>query len=324
VGDYLTLASTYADRRNVAKALEAFAKVPSDAQYLKARTETEARIAYARGDCEATMHILLGLRDTSFAYQYNMAVAAYTCLRYPEVVDIGQRIIARASGKDRVDLCRVVGNAAFKLKDWKKARGWYEQLANVDSRDPLVPYNLAVACYNLGEMKDSWRYYEKARELDPTIKNDDIEKRYQAGNRKPGDTAGVVMDSLDILYNQGVALQEKDSLDAAEKVYRAIVAKDSMYALAWNNLGAIAAARGDYEPAEQYYQRSILKRHDIPEAYANLVALYVAQRNWQQAKRWIIKGKGHNPESELLTQVEKMVQDSMDLEVKTVPKGGKK
>jgi hypothetical protein len=55
------------------------------------------------------------------------------------------------------------------------------------------------------------------------------------------------------------------------------------------------------------------KRHDMPEAYANLVNVYLAQDSIADAKRWIFKGLGHNPDSQLLK--------ALDIKVKQAAQG---
>jgi hypothetical protein len=57
------------------------------------------------------------------------------------------------------------------------------------------------------------------------------------------------------------------------------------------------------------YLKSIEKQHDIPEAYANLVNVYVAMENYKEAQRWIVKGRGHNPDSDILKGLEIKVKD---------------
>ncbi|MDO5576408.1 MAG: hypothetical protein Q4F84_04960, partial [Fibrobacter sp.] len=106
-----------------------------------------------------------------------------------------------------------------------------------------------------------------------------------------------------------VELQNAGKDTAAEKMYRKILAKDSLYSLAWNNLGALYGVRGDIDNAEKSYTKAIEKRYDIPEAYANLVNLYIELEEFSKARKWIIKGMGHNPGSELLESLrEKIAQ----------------
>jgi tetratricopeptide (TPR) repeat protein len=227
------------------------------------------------------------------------------------VLQISQAILSRATGKDRADVCRVAGNAAFGLKQWDKAREWYDQLSNVEANDPIVQYNLAVAWYNLGDIEKAHVYYERSRQLDPAISNKDIEKRYDLKKNPEAAAGGAILDTLDAQYNQAVDKQNAGDTAGAEQIYLQIVAKNPAHALAWNNLGTLYAARAELEKAEQAYQKSIEKRHDIPEAYANLINLYIAMQNYPQAKRWLIKGEGHNPDSDILKKMEAVLNDSL-------------
>jgi tetratricopeptide (TPR) repeat protein len=201
-----------------------------------------------------------------------------------------------------------VGNAAMGQKQWKKALQWYQQLEDIRRSDPLVEYNLAVICYNIGSMDESWAYYQKARQLDPKLENKDIEKRYQSLHPVDG-TSGQVMDSADTWYNDAVMLQNDGKDTAAETAYKKILDKNPAYYLAWNNLGAIYSGRGELQQAVDCYLKSIEKQHDIPEAYANLVNVYIAMENFKEAQRWIVKGRGHNPDSDILKELEIKVKD---------------
>ncbi|MDD5676117.1 MAG: tetratricopeptide repeat protein, partial [Chitinivibrionales bacterium] len=126
------------------------------------------------------------------------------------------------------------------------------------------------------------------------------------------DSAGGVskLDSLDAWYNQAVTLQGDSKTGTAESLYVRILREDSSYTFALNNLGAIYAARGELDSAIQYYTRALDKKHDMPEAYANLVRVYIARKEFAQARRWLVKGQGHNPDSQLLKEIQKTVGDS--------------
>jgi tetratricopeptide (TPR) repeat protein len=240
--------------------------------------------------------------------QYNLALSYYNLKQYRDALSAAELLVPRAMGKDRADFCRLAGNSAFGLKLWKNALQWYLQLSNVEARSAIVQYNLAVASYNLGDVENSWKYYERARELDPAIKNADIEKRYAAKN---GQMAGQpVVDPTDSIYNAAVDLQSAGNDSAAEKLYLQVIAKDPLYSLAWNNLGAIYGKWGEIGKCEQSYQKAIEKKHDIPETYANLVNLYIELEDFSKARKWLIKGQGHNPESEVLKDLQKKIADA--------------
>lgn len=211
-----------------------------------------------------------------------------------------------AAGGDRADLCRLAGNAAFGLKQWKNARQWYLQLSNVEAHNAVVQYNLAVAAYNLGDVDDAWKYYGLARVGDPKISNADIEKRYAAAHGSA--VTGQSLISLpDSLYNAAVDMQNAGDDSAAEKIYLQITARDSLYNMAWNNLGTIYGKRGEIEKAEHAYLKAVEKKHDIPETYANLVTLYIELEEFTKARQWLIKGQGHNPDSDLLKDLKEKI-----------------
>jgi tetratricopeptide (TPR) repeat protein len=309
--DWYVLARVYAQRGAVEQARSALQQLPRDSLWRSAATAVSAQLAYVQGDCATALSLWQSMADTTFAARYNRALVSYTCKRYAEVVAGGSGLVAGATGADRADVCRLVGNAAFALKEWDKARRWYRQLSVLEAQDAIVQYNLAVASYNLNELDEAWKHYQSARTLDVSIVNKDIEQRYQQRSSAAGSSVAVPMAISDSLYNRAVDLQQQGEDEEAQALYRTILEQDSMHIHSWNNLGALLAARGELDEAEQCYLRAVKRRFDLPESYANLVTLYLAQGNFKEARRWVIKGRGHNPDSELLQRMEKTVAESM-------------
>jgi|WetSurMetagenome_2_1015567.scaffolds.fasta_scaffold00046_54 tetratricopeptide (TPR) repeat protein len=306
-GDYVALAKIYGSRKLFDKSNACLAKLPSEPFWEKAKNAVMAQNDFLAGNFGRALAEMKVLGDSGFAALYNMAVAAYNAKQYVDVIALGEKIVSKAKGEDRADVCRLVGNAAMGLKQWKKAQEWYQQLEDIKRSDPLVRYNLAVISYNLGSIEESWSYYQKARELDPGLKNEDIEKRYALLHSDKGAILQI-MDSVDYWYNAAVSLQDSARDSAAELDYKKILEKNPAYYRAWNNLGAIYSARGELDRAIECYQKSIEKQHDLPEAYANLVNIYIETKNVKEAQRWIIKGLGHNPDSDILKELDVKVK----------------
>lgn len=310
-GDYVALARIYANRKIFDKATACLTKLPAEPYWEKARTGVMAQIDFLSGNYVRALAELKTIGDTGFAAMYNMAVAAFNAKEYPDAVAIGEKIVSKARGEDRADVCRLAGNAAMGEKQWKKAQEWYQQLEDLKRSDPLVQYNLAVICYNLGSIEESWTYYQKARALDSRLQNQDIEKRYALLHSDKGAILQI-LDSVDYWYNAAVSIQDSAHDSAAganaEAYYKKILEKNPTYYRAWNNLGAIYSGRGELDRAVECYLKSIERQHDLPEAYANLVNIYIEMKNVKEAQRWIIKGLGHNPDSEILKELDVKVK----------------
>ncbi|HEX3020496.1 MAG TPA: tetratricopeptide repeat protein [Chitinispirillaceae bacterium] len=300
--DWLVLAAVYAAKGNSEKTGIYLGKIPGEKQYEKTINSIKAQLAFKKGDYQQALSLLKTSSDTGFASQYNVAIAAYNASQFGAALSISEKLARNANGKDRADCCRLAGNAAFALKKWDTARQWYLQLSSIEANSAIVQYNLAVAFYNLNEIENAWKYYKKAQQIDPSIKNKDIESRYNSTIARSGDSIAV-LDSVDIWYNMGVDLQNAGKDTAAEQLYLKIVAKEKNHSQAWNNLGALYGARGDIDNAEKAYCKAVEKRHDIPETYANLVNLYIELEEFVKARQWIIKGLGHNPGNQILTEL---------------------
>jgi len=306
--DWLLLASVYAAKANSEKTEAYLAKIPKEKQYEKTINSIKAELAFKKGNYQQALTFLKSSSDTSFASKYNIALVAYNAGQYAEALNIAEKLLINAKGKDRADCCRLAGNSAFALKKWDSARQWYMQLSGMETSNAIVQYNLAVAFYNLNDIENAWKYYKRAQQIDPSIKNKDIESRYNSVNSKGSDSI-TVLDSIDIWYNMAVDLQNEGKDSAAEKIYLRIVDKEKYHSQAWNNLGALYGARGDIDNAEKAYFKAVEKKHDIPETYANLVNLYIELEDFVKARQWIIKGLGHNPGNEILTALrEKLLE----------------
>jgi tetratricopeptide (TPR) repeat protein len=317
--DYLSMATIFAALGNTEKTRSSLQMVPSDEHWKREVSQIEAQLAFKKGNFDAALSQLKSIGDTSFASQYNIALLSYNAGRFGEALQSAERLTNRAVGGDRGDCCRLAGNAAFSLKQWKKARQWYLQLSGIESNNSIVQYNLAVASYNLGEIDPAWKYYQIAKEMDKTIYNKDIEARYAQSKGEGTQGSVVVIDSVDVWYNQAVDLQNSGKDSAAELLYKKVVEKKPDHSQAWNNLGAIYGVRGDIDNAEKSYWKAIEKHHDIPETYVNLINLYIELEEFSKARQWIIKGMGHNPDDQQLpllrdklAEAEKAVKQSAD------------
>ena len=308
--DWLSLARIYALKGESEKAKDCLDKLPDNVLWKSEKMAVEAQIAFGRGDYATAMKLMREAGDTSFTAQYNIALTAYQAGRFTTSLDIAVRLAKNVSGRDRADVCRLAGNAAFSLKKWNTARQWYLQLSSMEANSAVVQYNLAVAFYNLNNIDEAWKYYKRAQKFDASIRNRDIEMRYR--KKKGSETVDSisVLDSADIWYNNAVTFHQQGNDSAAEILYTKVVKKDPAYCLAWNNLGAIYGKRGKIDRAENAYFKAIEKRHDVPETYANLISLYIELEEFSKARKWIIKGIGHNPESEILNGMREKLQEA--------------
>jgi tetratricopeptide (TPR) repeat protein len=305
VDDSLQLAAIYARKGDGAQTA-AYLKIAQNDPVYRSRTQDIlGQLAFCSRDFARAYDTWKTLDDTSFGGQYNLALSAFEAGFGTEALDAAEKLSRKADPAFQKNVWRLAGNAAFKLKDWKKAREWYQKLSAQESHNGVVFYNLSVACYNLGDIDDSYRYYQSARKIDPTISNKDIENRYEAARHAGDQKVDTIIDPFDALYNKAVGLQGKGKNRDAEKIYREIVEKNPSHAPSWNNLGAIYAAQNKLDKAEEAYLHAVQDRHDIPEAYANLANIYLALDKVDDAKQWLMKGLEFNPGNELLLDMQK-------------------
>jgi tetratricopeptide (TPR) repeat protein len=307
-GDWLTLGRIYADRGEGEKAQECVARVPAGAPWERDIASIKMVLAFRRGDYSGVAQSVIASGDTGFPARYNLALSYYQLGRNLDALLLADTLARRTRGPDRVDLCRLAGNAAFRLKRWDDALAWYLQLSDMEASNPVVLYNCAVASYNKGKYDDAFSYYSLARQYDPHIHNADIERRHAAAH----DTSSAPprLRAADSLYNAALVLQTAGSDSAAEKLYDSVLAQDSLYSMAWNNLGTIYGKRGEIGKAETAYLKAVGQRHTIPETYVNLVNLYIELEKFATARQWLIRGEGYNPESGLFKDLKKKIVDA--------------
>ncbi len=300
--DWFALAHIYVTLGKSSSAEKAVAKLPRTQEWNKAGKMLKARIAFEEGRYKEALAVWKEQGDTSLSVQYNIALTAFKAGEYEAAMHLGKELIQRAAGPDKENICRLIGNSAVKLKDWETARSWFSKLTTMKPDDAVAYYNLAVAAFKLSEIESAWEWYRKAREIDPSRRNPDIEKRYKAFQEKSSEAEEI--DSLDELYNNAVVFQQNGSDTAAEEIYKKIIRLDKRHYRAWNNLGAIYGARGEIDQAVDCYKNAVSRRADIADGYANLVNIYLALEDLKKARKWLNKGFKHNPDSDVLRQME--------------------
>ncbi len=304
--DWYALASIYTGLGSSNRAQAALEKIPDDQHWRKPKRILQARISFKNGDYQQALTLWKEQNDTSFEGQYNMALTAFNARQYETAIQISRELLHRATGDDKTTVLRLLGNASFKIKDWKAARSWFNQLSGIKPDDAISWYNQAVAAYNIDDMEKAWQWYEKARSLDSSLVNENIENKHRMLTAEPVEKI-VFEDSLDEVYNLAVEMQQQGREAEAEVLYKKIVDKDGRYYRAWNNLGAIYGARGDLEKAIDCYKNAVSRRADIADGYANLVNIYIALEDLKNAGKWLARGKRHNPDSDVLLQMEQML-----------------
>ncbi len=313
--DLYTLAELYLGLGNTAKAGNALRELPETPEWEKKKARLNAAVAFKNGEYGEAYRVWKAMDDTAFAVRYNMALSLAEAGDHEAAMSLGEELVSDSRGDDRKELCRLIGNAAFRLSKWDKARIWYSQLSGLEPRNAIVQYNLAVAFYKTGKVKAGWEHYQKARELDSSLHNEELEKLHSSGGSQSsgaGAAETTYLNELDVMYNNAVTFQSEGKGDSAIVLYNAILQRDSRYTRAWNNLGAIHAAAGELDRAEECYRKSVERRHDLVEGYANLTSIFMAKGEPDKARYWVMKGLGHNPDDSLLTGMKEQVEHVLD------------
>jgi tetratricopeptide (TPR) repeat protein len=187
-------------------------------------------------------------------------------------------------------MVRIAANSAAAIKNWSAALRWFSLLNKLDptSQNAL---NVAIAAYNENNITLTKEFYYSAKKQDNTIFNKDIEARleYEERPKEPA-TVTIVFSSVDSLYNSALNFHLSGDVENAVRLYEELLKTDKNYYRAWNNLGAIYGEQGEIEKAVEAYENSVSRRADIIDGYVNLVNLYSALGDKNNAKKWLHKG----------------------------------
>jgi len=88
---------------------------------------------------------------------------------------------------------------------------------------------------------------------------------------------------------------EVGNLAAAEREYKKSIENDPTFANPYNNLGLIAARRGDYNAASQNFMKAIQLDPQIPESYINFATVLIERQQFEQALNFLIKARDVQP-----------------------------
>lgn len=309
VEDHSALARIYMKLGSEIKMNSALSKLPNEEKWNKLRKTLRAEIAFTAGNYRDAYQNLKSEGISSFNDRYNFAVLAFKSEDYKTAYDSATILMKETTGDDKFNLIKLAGNSAIKLKNWKNSDLWWSHYFELKPFEALAAYNVAVAAYNVDDIDRAMQYYRKAQSLDSTIKNLDIENKYNYVHREPVKDS-VIFEELDKMYNAAVELQNSGKAEEARKIYLKIIEEDGRYYRAWNNLGAIYGAEGELEKAIDCYKNAVSRRADIIDGYANLVNIYIAIEDFGNAERWLKKGYRLEPENSMLKQLEAALKSS--------------
>lgn len=307
--DYSALARIYMKMGKESRMNGALEHLPEDKKWNKLRKQLRSEIAFTSGNYRDAYQNLKKNGLNSFEDRYNFALLAFKSEDFKTAYDSATVLMKETSGDDKFNLIKLAGNSAIKLNDWKNSDLWWSHYFELKPFESVIAYNVAVATYNMDNIDRAMEYYKKAKSIDPAIKNIDIENKYSYIH-KPEVKDTVILEELDKMYNNAVALQNSGKAEEARKLYQEIIDKDGRYYRAWNNLGAIYGAEGQLEKAIDCYKNAVSRRADIIDGYANLVNIYLAIEDFSNAERWLKKGYKLEPGNQILKQLESALKDS--------------
>jgi len=294
--DYLRLGWIYLALKNTKSA-----EVAADsAKFLKADENETAKlrqqIAFVKGDYASA----LSFKDNSPAGTYNRAIILYRNKSYSQALNEAVIAADLFSGDEKIEMVRIAASSGAAVKNWSAALRWFSLLNKLEPT-PQNALNAAIAAYNENNITLTKEFYTSAKKQDASISNKDIEARleYEERPKEPQKTT-IVFSVADSLYNAALNFHLSGDTQKAVELYNELLKSDPNYYRAWNNLGAIYGEQGEFEKAITAYENAVGRRADIADGYVNLVNIYSALDDINNAKKWLRKGLKAAPKDQNL------------------------
>jgi tetratricopeptide (TPR) repeat protein len=271
-------------------------------------------VSFLRGDYDK---ILEGGIESGEDGSYNRVVLLFKAEKYEDAVVAVNRLLFSFEGESKKELLKIAGNSSIELKKWDDVVRYFSLLAEEFPAGDWY-LNMAIGFYNLNDIERSHQNYLKARVLDSSIKNANIEQRYEEflNSKKSTPTKVTVksLDEVDSLYNEALRFHQEGKTDLAERLYQQVLKIDDKHYRTWNNLGALYGALGEIDKAIESYENAVSRRADIVDGYLNLVNVYLAIDDLNNAKKWCEKGLKKDSGNSQLQGFMKEIETLMSLE----------
>lgn len=211
---------------------------------------------------------------------------------------------AQTADEQRGELLRLLESKS--PDDARAAIEKLNRLAAERPEDARIPYNQGVAWLTIGDAGEARKRFLRATDVDPKLgaawlnlgalseragELDRAAQSYQAGLRYSPDD-----NSLAVAY-AGVLRQQR-KYEEAERLCRDVVRRDSNNIRAYDELGQIFIARGDYGLAKFVYDRafySVPGAQDDPAMHAHFGQVLLATSNKVKAREEMEKAVAMDP-----------------------------
>lgn len=203
-----------------------------------------------------------------------------------------------------------LGNVLSELKDFSGAREHLEKAIELGDSEPAVQYELAKVLQSLGQVEQS---KEKLR-IFQTMRKTEADRTLAVGKIESGDRAMAAGDAAQavtlyrealaddpnealLAYKLAKALDKtKDSVGETAALQRAIELNPNL-AEAQNQMGYLAAKKGDDVKAESYFRAAVRASPSYLPAWINLAATLAGEAKWQDAKQALAHALELDPNS---------------------------
>jgi uncharacterized protein (TIGR03032 family) len=175
------------------------------------------------------------------------AVAVLTDIRFPEVVDWDEQLLAHSF---------VLPEAALQESQPTHGQDQIRLEATHDLNDPDTLLYLGNLAYRQQQLLEAARYYQRCLTLQPNW--------------------------LTVRYNLGVVYVEQEQWQAAASELQQVITADPNHAEAYNHLGTIYQHQHQLTEAIAHYRQSLHLRPQFPEAHLNLGIALLQQGEWRQ------------------------------------------
>ena len=285
--------------------LESFEPLPEDRErYHLFRAITQNHTG-DRADAVSSYERVLELSPNSYIANFNLGLLNYNLNRFTLSAGNLERAIRLAGGLQRANAYRALGRSLIKLERFNEARQALEESilldpAGVDSRIVLAD----LYSVHLGDIQKSRELYDEVRKLNSKLPEyylgiaglELLEGDWSRAIQILEDATRILPESLDvILMISRIQIDWAKTKDAVSRLETLHEAFPNESAVSFQ-LGRAYYKNRNFQKAEKYFIDAIENSLSPPlEARNNLSLVYMAQEQWEQAERELMRTIDLNP-----------------------------
>jgi tetratricopeptide (TPR) repeat protein len=206
-------------------------------------------------EAEREFNECLKIREGDAELYYGIAEADIFLGKFVDAIHNLQRALQRDF--DAVMYANALGIAYMLQSQFSSALEWFEKVLVQDANDGNALNNIAVAQYNLGDVDQALRNYEKAVDTGNTNARFNLAMHHLKSADYDKALALLNYDTTDAYFGRGLVYMQQGDDEKALNSFRHVLETVPHHAGAYYNMGFIATRQGRYEDSLVYIRKGM-------------------------------------------------------------------